>query len=101
VIGARKTLTGISLGFDSCSEWMSVTVGLEKWTFKSTLCPLSAAAHRRLSNSEPVRHAAFLDLQVHSGFRILAVRPGRTGRCGRHHYRCRAVHGKAEQGAHV
>ena len=78
MIRARKTLSGISLGFDSCSEWISATVGFEKWTIKSTLCLLNAAADRRLLALNPVRHAAFLDLQVHSRCRILAVRPGRN-----------------------
>jgi hypothetical protein len=41
--------------------------------------------------------AAVLDLQVHFCFRILALRPDRTGRCGRHQYQCRAYTGKRSE----
>jgi len=57
VIRAGKTLSGISisisLGFNSCSEWISATVGPGKWTFKSIFRLPNAAADRRQSNSEP------------------------------------------------
>ena len=82
MIGARKTLTGIRLGFDSCSEWMSVTVGREKWTFKSTLGPLSAAAHRRLSNSEPCAMRRFWtckSIPVSASWQCVRAEPGAAG----------------------